>query len=195
MTQGRVVVLKEYSAPFVIEEYEVPNPEPGAIILETTQAGICGSDLHRWRGDMIANPLPGNGFLAGHEGTGVVHKLGEGRGADIALELVGRAELLVEGISYLTNGGTFVEIGDIVSGRTVAFDPSTMLRGKKIVGSSLYRPSIIPMIMEMLVKNRDRVPYHKIVSNTYPLAEVNRAFEEAEWNERQTPVSRGMLVP
>lgn len=368
MTQGRVVVLKEYREPFVIEEYEVPDPEPGAIILKTTQAGICGSDLHRWRGDMVANPLPGNGFLAGHEGTGVVHKLGEGvtsdslgrplkegdrlmyaaivpcnrcyqclrgdqnwcpnrvqpreagvhpyftgtygdffyigptqpvfvvppelpdevlgfvncamgtvtegllragvregdyvvvqgagglglnatamakdmgahkvivldrldnrlslaeefgadhtinieewntaearrecvweltegRGADIAIELVGRAELLVEGISYLTNGGTFVEIGDIVPGRTVAFDPSTMLRGKKIVGSSMYRPSIIPMIMEMLVNNRDQVPYHKIVSNTYPLAEVNRAFEEAEWNERQTPVSRGMLVP
>ena len=368
MTQGRVVVLKEYGKPFVIEEYEVPDPEPGAIVLRMTQAGICGSDLHRWRGDMVANPIPPNGFLAGHEGTGLIARLGdgvttdslgrpiqegdrlmyaaivpcnrcyqclrgehnwcpkrvqrreagvhpyftgtygdyiyigptqpvftipselpdevlgfvncamgtvtegllragaqegdyvviqgagglglnatamakdmgahkvivldrmenrlslaeefgadhtinieewntpearrervweltEGRGANIVMELVGRAELLVEGIDYLTNGGTFVEIGDIVPGRTVAFDPSTMLRGKKIIGSSMYRPSLLPQMMETLVKNQDKVPYHSIVSNAYPLDQVNEAFEEAEWNERQTEVSRGMLVP
>jgi threonine dehydrogenase-like Zn-dependent dehydrogenase len=368
MAKGRVVVVKEYMKPFVIEEYEVPDPEPGAILLKITQAGICGSDLHTWRGDQVAAPLPPNGRVMGHEGTGVVAKLGsdvttdshgkpikegdrlmyaaivpcnrcyqclrgehnwcvnragareagvypyfvgtygdyyyigptqpvfavppelpdeilgwvncamgtvtegllradakegdyvviqgagglglnavamakdmgahkvivldrlqnrldlaeefgadhtinieewntpeartervreltDGRGANITMELVGRAELLVEGISFLTNGGTFVEIGDIVPGRTVEIDPSTLLRGKKIIGSSMYRPSLLPMMMEMLVKNQDSVPYHKIVSNQYPLHKVNEAFAEAEWNERQTGVSRAMLVP
>ena len=28
--KGRVVVCKEYGKPFVIEEYEVPEPAPGA---------------------------------------------------------------------------------------------------------------------------------------------------------------------
>ena len=46
MTSGRVVVVKEYKQPFVIEEYEVPDPEPGGMVLKITQAGICGSDLH-----------------------------------------------------------------------------------------------------------------------------------------------------
>ena len=124
-----------------------------------------------------------------------VWELTEGRGANIVVELVGRAELLVEGISFLTNGGTFVEIGDIVPGRTVELDPSTILRGKKIIGSSMYRPSLLPLMTEMLVKNQNKVPYHKIVSNQYPLDEVNEAFEEAEWNERETLVSRAMLVP
>ena len=73
-----MVVLKEYLKPFVIEEYDVPDPEPGAILLKITQAGICGSDLHVWRGDLTANPLPPNGWVMGHEGTGVVAKLGEG---------------------------------------------------------------------------------------------------------------------
>jgi hypothetical protein len=50
-------------------------------------------------------------------------------------------------------------------------------------------------MMEMLVKNQDRVPYHKIVSNRYPLDQVNEVFADAEWNERQTQVSRGMLAP
>ena len=42
MTTGRVVVVKEYREPFVIEEYEVPDPEPGGLVLKITQAGICG---------------------------------------------------------------------------------------------------------------------------------------------------------
>ena len=45
--KGRVVVLKEYMKPYVIEEYDVPDPEPGAIVLKMTQAGICGSDPRR----------------------------------------------------------------------------------------------------------------------------------------------------
>ena len=36
--KGRVVVCKEYGKPFVIEEYEVPEPAPGAVILRMTQA-------------------------------------------------------------------------------------------------------------------------------------------------------------
>ena len=88
-----------------------------------------------------------------------------------------------------------MEIGNIVPGRTVAFDPSTLLRGKKIMGSSMYRPSLLPLVMETLVKSQDKVPYNKIVSTTYPLDHVNQAFDEAEWNERQTSVSRAMLIP
>ena len=82
MATGRVVVVKEYQQPFVIEEYPVPEPEPGAIVLRITQAGVCGSDLHTWRGDMVNSPLPANGRVMGHEGTGVVHALGDGVSTD-----------------------------------------------------------------------------------------------------------------
>ena len=45
-----------------------------------TQAGICGSDLHTWRGDQTQehNPLPETGRVMGHEGTGVIEHLGDG---------------------------------------------------------------------------------------------------------------------
>ena len=42
--KGRVVIIKEYGKPFEIEEFDVPDPEPGAVVLRMTQAGICGSD-------------------------------------------------------------------------------------------------------------------------------------------------------
>ena len=41
----------------------------------------------------------------------------------------------------------------------------------------------------------DRLPFDKIVSNTFPLADVNAAFEQAEWDNRQTSVTRAVLVP
>ena len=76
--KGRIVVCKEYGNPFEIEEYDVPTPEPGAVLLRMTQAGICGSDLHVWRGDQVNVPLPATGRVMGHEGTGVVAQLGQG---------------------------------------------------------------------------------------------------------------------
>jgi threonine dehydrogenase-like Zn-dependent dehydrogenase len=117
------------------------------------------------------------------------------RGADIVMDLAGRPELLVEGVDYLSPGGTFVEIGHIAPGNPVLFDATAILRGKRIIGSAMYRPSLIPLLLETLVKKQGKVPYDKIVSHWYPLAEVNKAFEEAEWLERQTPVTRSMLRP
>ena len=124
-----------------------------------------------------------------------VFELTRGRGADIVMELVGNAQLLAEGIDMLSNGGTFVEIGDIIPGPTVAIDPSKMLRGKNIVGSSMYRPSTLSAILDYMVKNQDSVPFHRIVSHKFSLADVNEAFPQAEWNQRQTAISRAMLVP
>ena len=82
MTKGRIVVVKEHGKPFAIEEYELPAPEPGGMTLRITQAGICGSDLHTWRGEMTARQLPPNGQNMGHEGAGVVHQLGDGVDTD-----------------------------------------------------------------------------------------------------------------
>ena len=108
---------------------------------------------------------------------------------------MGRAELLAEGIDMLSNGGTFVEIGDIVPGREVSIDPSKLLRGKKIIGSSMYRPSTLATILDYMVKNQDRIPFHKIVSHRFKLADINEAFPVAEWSQGQTAVSRAMLEP
>jgi Zn-dependent alcohol dehydrogenase len=124
-----------------------------------------------------------------------VKELTDGRGADVVMELVGRADLLAEGIDMLSNGGTFVEIGDIVAGREVSIDPSKLLRGKRIVGSAMYRPSLLPTLLAFLVRNQRKLPFHKIVSHKFKLADINEAFPQAEWQQRQAAVTRAMLVP
>jgi Zn-dependent alcohol dehydrogenase len=84
--KARVVVLKEYRKPFVIEEYDVPEPASGAVLLRMAQAGICGSDLHSWRGDRDPqfHAIPPAGQVMGHEGYGVIDKLGPGVTTDWA---------------------------------------------------------------------------------------------------------------
>jgi threonine dehydrogenase-like Zn-dependent dehydrogenase len=367
--QGRLAVLKEYGRPFVIEEYAVPDPEPGAIVLRMSQSAICGSDMHMWRGDSIAVPLPPGGRAMGHEGSGVVAKLGkgvkydglgrplsegdrvvhsvvvgchschmcmrgdinlcvrkipappagqapyftgtfadyyyvppgapvfkvpaelagdviapincamgtvtqgllssgvgfgdtvviqgagglgltgaavakdlgadnvivmdrlqnrldlarefgadhvinisehataderiqsvinltDGRGADVVLELVGLETLLPEGVAMLRPGGTFVDIGLWFKGRTVAFDPSTIvMSGKKIMGSAMYNPGILPRILDFLLRTKGTRPFEKLVSHRFSLDEIDKAFDQSEWDHRHTPIVRAVLVP
>lgn len=365
-----MVVLKGYGQPFVIEEYDVPEPERGDVLIKITQAGICGTDLHTWRGDTSGWPLPPKGRTMGHEGTGIVYKLGDGvttdaagtplsegdrvihtmgthcgncrmclngeanlcigvrppptgvgewpyfvgtyadyyyvqperslyrvpdeldedilgpvncamgtatqgliqgkvthgssvviqgagglgltaiamakdmgaynvialdrlenrlqlaeefgadhtinieefntpetrvkrvqeltrgLGADAVIELVGRPELLPEGVAMLRKGGTFVEIGLFFPGHTITFDASTLvLTGKHIVGSVSYTPDVVPMVLDFLVRNQTRVPFNKMVSHRFKLNEINKAFEQAEWDAKQTLVTRAVLVP
>jgi D-arabinose 1-dehydrogenase-like Zn-dependent alcohol dehydrogenase len=369
--KGRVVILKAYHAPLEIDEFDLPEMEPGAVLVRTTMAGICGSDLHTWRGDQAARALPPSGRCFGHEGTGVVaalgagvstdflgntlkegdrvvysatvscrrcryclngdtnlcerhelvyrradagqfpyfigtfgdyiylapghpvfrtpdeltdaevapancaygtvlqglrradlrvgqhvvvqgcgglglaaigmaHELGAatvtaidgqaprlalarefgatdtidisehaaaedrvvrvreftgGHGADLVVELVGLGALMTEGLSMLAAGGTFLEIGNIIGGSTAVVQPNLLLRGRRIIGSAMYRQALLPEVIDLLVRTHKNLPFHRIVSHQFPLADVNQAFSTAEWSGKDTPVIRGVLVP
>jgi D-arabinose 1-dehydrogenase-like Zn-dependent alcohol dehydrogenase len=81
--KGRIAVLKAYGGEFELREYPVPEVEPGAILVRLTRAGICGSDLHIWRGEMkeIYGAIPQD-LTFGHEMCGVVERLGAGVSTD-----------------------------------------------------------------------------------------------------------------
>ena len=74
---GRVAVLRAYGGEFELREYPVPDVEPGAILVRLTRAGICGSDLHIWRGEMkeVYGAMPSD-LTFGHEMCGRVERLG-----------------------------------------------------------------------------------------------------------------------
>ena len=72
---GRVVLFTGVGKP--LEEREFPLPaelESGAILVKTTMATVCGSDMHTWRG---RRPFPTPAVL-GHEGLGIIVRLGSG---------------------------------------------------------------------------------------------------------------------
>jgi 2-desacetyl-2-hydroxyethyl bacteriochlorophyllide A dehydrogenase len=61
-----------------VEEVPTPEPAPGEVLIDVGAAGICGSDLHPYRG---ANPWGGGAAgarRAGHELAGTIAALGAG---------------------------------------------------------------------------------------------------------------------
>lgn len=83
--RGRVAAFYGPGNAFVIKEYDLPEPEPGALLLKTSMANVCGSDLHQWRGEFdlaaFGRPYP---QILGHEMTARVHRLGDGVTHDTA---------------------------------------------------------------------------------------------------------------
>ena len=125
----------------------------------------------------------------------LVHEATDG-GADVVLELVGVPDILNEGVAMLGRGGAFVEIGLFFSGRTTVFDPASLVTtGKRIIGSNGYRPSVLPQILDFLVSAQHRLPFDRLVSHRFALADINRAFGESEWSRSDTAVVRAVVKP
>ncbi|MEZ2392022.1 alcohol dehydrogenase catalytic domain-containing protein [bacterium RCC_150] len=64
-----------------IEAVDDPIPAPGEVVIEIKASGMCGSDLHTFRGPRLEVPT-----IAGHEPAGVV----VARGSQVPEEWVGR---------------------------------------------------------------------------------------------------------
>ncbi|WP_199619455.1 zinc-dependent alcohol dehydrogenase family protein [Paenibacillus alkalitolerans] len=58
----------------VVREVPKPQPKPGEVLIRVERAGICGTDIHIYKGEFIS-PYP---IIPGHEFSGVVHEVGEG---------------------------------------------------------------------------------------------------------------------
>src|SRR6266513_2274485 len=70
----RAAVLYETGTPLRVEEVDLAPPRAGEVRVRVAAAGVCHSDYHYMRGDLVAN-LPA---VLGHEGAGVVEEVGPG---------------------------------------------------------------------------------------------------------------------
>ena len=72
---GKVIMFMGAGKPFQEFEYPLPTKiEPGAILIKTKLATICGSEMHSWIGD---RPFPVPSIM-GHEFVGEIVEMGEG---------------------------------------------------------------------------------------------------------------------
>ena len=122
-----------------------------------------------------------------------------GRGADVVGEFVGIPQAVPEGLQMVRGGGTYLEIGNISFGNTVEIDPSALVWGsKKIVGVVMYDPWVIPQALDFLVRTKNKYPHEEVVlHDKYPLEDINKAFEDAEWQKEGggTKVRRAVIIP
>lgn len=72
----QAAVVETYGQPLSLQEWPVPEPGPGQILIKTEACGVCHTDLHAANGDF---PLKADRpFIPGHEGIGLVVALGSG---------------------------------------------------------------------------------------------------------------------
>jgi len=89
---AKIVMFTGVGKAFQMFEYPLPTKiEPGAILMKTKLATICGADMHSWRGD---RPFPVPSVM-GHEIVGEIVELGEGVNKDTAGESLSTGDRIV----------------------------------------------------------------------------------------------------
>src|SRR3989442_12938672 len=72
--QAKAAVLYEAGNPVRLEEVVVLPTQRGEVQVRMYAGGVCHSDLHVKKGDLVM-PMP---IILGHEGSGIVEGVGEG---------------------------------------------------------------------------------------------------------------------
>src|SRR5881392_1667056 len=71
----RAAVLEEFAKPLVVLELDLAEPKAGEVLVRLVACGVCHTDLYTASG---ADPSGYSPTVLGHEGAGVVERVGEG---------------------------------------------------------------------------------------------------------------------
>jgi S-(hydroxymethyl)glutathione dehydrogenase/alcohol dehydrogenase len=71
----QAAVLEEFGAPLVVQEIDLAEPKAGEVLVRLAACGVCHTDLYTASG---ADPSGYAPTVLGHEGAGVVERVGEG---------------------------------------------------------------------------------------------------------------------
>ncbi len=91
----KAAVVHDFTRPLSIEDVPTPEPGPEQVLVRIEASGLCHTDIHAARGEWPVKPsLP---FIPGHEGVGIVERVGAGNahgveaGMRVALPWLGYA--------------------------------------------------------------------------------------------------------
>jgi len=71
----KAAVLEEFGSPLVVQDVELAEPKAGEVLVRLVACGVCHTDLYTASG---ADPSGYAPTVLGHEGAGVVERVGEG---------------------------------------------------------------------------------------------------------------------
>ncbi|HLJ02981.1 MAG TPA: alcohol dehydrogenase catalytic domain-containing protein [Solirubrobacteraceae bacterium] len=71
----RAAVLEEFGAPLNVTEVELAEPAPGEVLVRVEACGVCHTDMYTASG---ADPSGYAPTVLGHEGCGIVERVGDG---------------------------------------------------------------------------------------------------------------------
>ena len=102
-------ILVETGKPLVLDDLDIPALKPGQVLVEVHYSGVCHTQLLECKGHRGADPfLP---HCLGHEGSGVVHDVGQGvtkvkNGDRVILSWIKGSGANVMGSTYRWGGRT-----------------------------------------------------------------------------------------
>ncbi len=109
-----------------------------------------------------------------------VRDVTQGRGVDVVVDATGHPSSFVPALSLLRDGGTLIEVGAFVDLGTVSINPATILgRNLTIVGVGGEDARAYDATLQMLAANHERVPFHRAVTHSFPLDQVEKAMDTA----------------
>ncbi|HWK26255.1 MAG TPA: zinc-dependent alcohol dehydrogenase [Solirubrobacter sp.] len=91
----KAAVVRSFDQPLAIEDVPIPEPGPDQVLVRIETSGLCHTDIHAARGEWPVKPSPP--FVPGHEGVGIVERVGSGNayglepGMRVALPWLGYA--------------------------------------------------------------------------------------------------------
>jgi NDMA-dependent alcohol dehydrogenase len=112
----QAAVLWEYGQDWQVEEIELDDPREGEVLVRLAASGLCHSDEHVRVGDLPMQELPA---IGGHEGAGVVEKVGPNvttvrEGDHVVLSYIpacGRCPSCAQGHQNLCDEGAGLAVG------------------------------------------------------------------------------------
>lgn len=72
----KAAVVHAFDQPLRIEDVPKPEPGHGQVVVKIETSGLCHTDIHAAHGDWPVKPSPP--FIPGHEGVGVIERIGAG---------------------------------------------------------------------------------------------------------------------
>jgi len=109
-----------------------------------------------------------------------IRELTGGAGVDVAVDATGRPESFAVALSVLRDGGTLVEVGAFVDLGPVPLNPADLLgRNLTLMGVAGEDARAYDATLALLAAHHRRVPFHRAVTHTFPLARVEEAMQTA----------------
>lgn len=79
----KAAVVHSFSQPLVVEDVPVPTPGAEQVLVRIETCGLCHTDIHAARGEWPVKPEPP--FIPGHEGVGIIERVGPGNSHGLAV--------------------------------------------------------------------------------------------------------------
>ena len=144
--KSRAAIDLAYGEPLVVDDIELPDPQPDQVIVKLMSSGVCHSQLHQIHNANAKRPA-----VMGHEGTGVVTHVGRdvthvNEGDHAIVTWVPRTPRQPGGSrGTVPTGATYRE--EVLSGEVYTWSEDVLTSGELVVPIGKEHPTDVSCIV------------------------------------------------